>query len=319
MINICLAIVVSVLCCGRSIAETEVITIGSGNTVGIYYSTSSAVAKLFNRKLSDYKQLADTVVSEGSVENINEVIAGDVDFGLAQANLLDKGFKGTGPWSGNPQKELRAVLTLYTEDLTLIAAEDAKIYAMSDLRGKRVSVGAAGSSDASYVKDIMLLDGIRLTDVTIVEESANRSQDLLADHKIDAYFFSVGHPSFSVREASSGKRKVRLVPLNESLIDFGVTSNALLSAVSIPIDYYPEIGNEKPVPTLGVSTMLFTHKDMADETVYRMVKEMMENLDLFRRQHPALRALDEKEMARSIALPLHPGAKRYFIEMGLRP
>lgn len=300
-------------------AEQEKIKIGAGNTVGIYYGTSSAVAKLFNYKRAEYDQWIVTEASDGSIENINNVLSKKVDFGLAQANILAKARKGMGPWEGTPETQLMEVLKLYIEDVTIVAAEDAGIKTMADLKGKRINIGAPGSSDQLYARNMLKMADINPEDVTILETHTSRSSDLLADKKIDAYFFTVGHPAFSVREASAGKRKIRLVPLDPFIIDFGVKFDSTLKASKIPIDYYPEIGNTAAVPTLGVPVILFTQQGMNEETVYRMVKEVMENLDLFRRQHPALRNLSAEGMEKETVLPMHPGAKRYFREIGLLP
>jgi len=314
-----LTITMLALLVGYVSAEDEKITIGAGNTVGLYYASGSAVAKLFNLKRQEYGQWVVTRASNGSVENINHVLEGTVDFGMAQATVLDKAVRGIGPWEGVPHKNLQAVLTLYTEKLTIVAAEDAEIYTLADLKGKRVSIGAPGSSDASYVRDLLLLDGIRSSELTLLEKSASRDADLLEEGKIDAYFFTVGHPAFSVREASSGKRRLRLVPLSEPLIEHCILENPLLKSVLIQTDYYPGLANDEPVRTLGDSAVLFTQQDMPEETVYRMVKEVMSNLDLFRRQQPVLKNLKAGEMGVVSAIPLHPGAKRYFMEAGLLP
>jgi TRAP transporter TAXI family solute receptor len=300
-------------------AGDEKISIGSGSTVGMYYSTSCAVAKLFNYKRQEYHQWVVTVASEGSEENVNEVLNGTVQFGFSQANVLDKALHGVGPWKGKPHQNLRAVLTLYTEELTLVAAEDAEVTQLSDLKGKRVNVGAPGSSTQELARRFFKNMGIRLDKITLVEEPSSRSSDLLEAGKIDAYLYTVGHPSFSIREASSGKRKVRVVPLNRAQIDKTVASNPNVKAVTIPLTYYPKLTNTSAIPTVGTPAVLFTLEEMSDETVYRLVKEVMTNLDLFRRQQPVLADLEAKEMATPVVVPLHPGAERYFKEAGLLP
>jgi TRAP transporter TAXI family solute receptor len=120
-----------------------------------------------------------------------------------------------------------------------------------------------------------------------------------------------------VREATSGKRKAIILSLDKSLIDLATSMNPLVKAVTIPTDEYPGLVNRSPVSSIGVKAVLFTREGMSEETVYRMVKEVMTNLDLFRRQQPALANLTAKEMTNVSVIPLHPGAKRYFREAGL--
>lgn len=319
MKRISLCVLALAVLSGNGFAEDEMITIGSGNTVGIYYAASSAVAKLFNRNRQEYQQWVDTEDSEGSVVNINNVLQDKVDFGLASANVLHAAIEGTGPWEGQPQQGLQGVLKLYVEKYTIVAAVDADIHTLSDLKGKRINVGAAGSSTAANATTLLELEGLRMSELTLMEKPVSRSSDLLEEGEIDAYFFMVGHPAFSVKEAAAGKRPVRLVTLSQPLIDHVVKTYTYVTAEPIPIDYYPDLMNEGPVATIGAPTVLFTHEDMSEETVYRMVKAVMTNLDLFRRQHPAFRDLAAEEMAQTPVVPLHPGAERYFKEAGLLP
>lgn len=297
-------------------ADDEMITIGAGNTVGIYYASSSAIAKIFNYKRDDTHKWAVTVASEGSKENINNVLEGVHDFGFAQANSLYKASRGITPWEGNPHKNLRAVLRLYTEQLTIVAAQDANIYTLSDLKGKRINIGAPGSSSQEGGRRLIESAGLSLEDVTIVEEPQSRSSDLLAERKIDAYFFMVGHPSMAVRDAGFAERSVRLIPLEQSMIEEAAAESPDIRASSISMEYYPEIDNAEAVPTIGVPSIFFTHEDMSEETVYQIVKEVMSNLDLFRRQQPVLAGLTAKHMSDVSVVPLHPGAIRYFKETG---
>lgn len=311
-----LALTAGTLLAGAAIAEDEMITIGSGNTVGIYYAASSAVAKLYNTKRDDYQKWIVTVASEGSKENINNVLNGQHDFGLAQANSLYKATHSIAPWEGETHNNLRAVLSLYTEELTIVAAQDAKIHTLSDLKGKRINIGAPGSSSQESGRRLITSAGISLDDVTIIEEPQSKSSDLLENRKIDAYFFMVGNPSMAVRDASAGKRSVRLIPLEQSIINKAISESPEVDASFISMEYYPKIGNTEPVQTIGVPAVLFTHTKMSEETVYQVVKEVMTNLDLFRRQHPVLADLTAAEMSDISAIPLHPGAVRYFKETG---
>jgi len=297
-------------------AEDQMITIGAGNTVGIYYSSSSAIAKIFNHKRDDTHKWAVTVASEGSKENINNVLNGVHDFGFAQANSLHKVSQGITPWEGVPHTNLRAVLRLYTEQLTIVAAQDANIHTLSDLRGKRINIGAPGSSSQQNGRQFIQRAGLDLKDVTIVEEPLSKSSDLLAERKIDAYLFMVGHPSMAVRDAGFAERSVRLIPLEQSIINEAVASSPDIRATSISMEYYPKIDNSEPVQTVGVPSIFFTHEEMPEETVYQIVKEVMSNLDLFRRQPPVLANLTSQQMSDVSVIPLHPGAIRYFKEVG---
>lgn len=300
----------------NAVAE-KTINIGTGSITGVYYNTGSAVAKMFNKKRKEYGEWMLNQPSAGSVENIHDVLEEKNQFGISQANFLFSAWNGTGLWKDNPRKELRAVLGLYTEDLTLIAAEDAGIKTALDLKGKRLNIGAPGSSDFVTSEEILKMLGIDSKDLKISTEPTYLASEKIQSGDIDAYFYTVGHPNLSVLEAISGERKVRIVPFQREFIDKVTALKPYLSADEIDVRFYDKLENKSPVPTIGVKSILFTRKDVDEETVYRVVKSVMENLDLFRRQHPVFSRLTRENMARGVIVPLHPGAERYFREAGI--
>lgn len=296
------------------------LSISSGNTTGASYATSSAISKIFNRKSADYGMRIATVSTQGSVADVNSVVDGKTAFGIAQIVMLQHAEQGLGPWEGKTRKKaLRAVLGLHVETVTIVAAADRKIEQISDLKGKRVNIGAPGSIDYEYGASLLELSGINPADVILSAHSVALASEFLQKDDIDAYIYTVGHPNLSVLEASTGKRKVMLVSLDKSLIDKITTRNPFLFPAVVPTNFYPGLERQGVAQTIGVRAVLFTRADMAEETVYRLVREVMTNFDLFKRQHPVLEGLTPREAAGVTGIPLHPGAARYFREAGLAP
>lgn len=297
--------------------EVKKLAIGSGSTAGVYYAEAAALAKVVNRDSAETGLRLVNQASQGSEQNIDDVLAGKVAFGLAQADMLDKAMLGRGPWQGRPQATLRAVLALHIEALTLVAAEDAKIAGLADLKGKRVNIGAPGSSDNENARNILELVGVKPEEVELRESPAALASDLLQAGEIDAYFYTVGHPNLSVREVTSGKRKARLVPLPPELVGRFTAAQPFLLAVSIPVDQYPGLESRTPVPSIGERTILFARFDQDEAAVRLLVRTVLENFDLFRRQHLALSTLTKPELASAPVLTLHPGAQVALREAGL--
>ena len=123
-------------------------SIKTGGMTGVYYAAGSAIAKMHNQKRKEYNLRLITETSEGSVANIEDVIGGSAAFGIAQSNALYYARKGEQHWQGDPHDELRSVLGLYTEDFTIVAAVDADINSLADLKGKTINIGEHGSMDA---------------------------------------------------------------------------------------------------------------------------------------------------------------------------
>ena len=293
-------------------------SIKTGNITGVYYSAGSAVAKMHNRKLKEYNLRLIAEASEGSVANIEEVVDGEVDFGIAQANALYYAKKGESYWEGTPQTNLRSVLGLYTEDFTLVAAVDANINSLSDLKGKTVNIGELGSMDAIQAMSLFKRLGLDPeNDLTINEKPTYEASELLQQGEIDAYFYTVGHPNLSIKEASSGDRKIMIAAVEKEIVDLLDKQAEFLVATDIPIDYYSKIANKEPIRTLSVKAILFSSADTDEQIVYNMVKEVFENLDLFKKQHPAFANLTPEKLTTGLIVPLHTGAERYFKEAGL--
>ncbi len=295
------------------------LTISSGTTTGSYYAAASAIAKVFNRNSAALGVRVATVSSAGSVANIDEVAEGKAAFGIAETELLRRAGQGVRPWEGKQRTGLRAVLGLYVESVTIVAAVDKGITRVSDLRGKRLSIGAPGSIDNTYAAAFLQMSGLNPGEVITSQHSTAIAPELLQAGEIDAYICIVGHPNLTVLESTRGKRKVLLVPLDDALINQVVSQNQLLTAVAIPTRYYPELAFKGTVPTIGIRTVLFTSKEQPEENVYRLVREVVTNFDLFRRQHPILQNLNPRDAARVNVIALHPGAARYFKEAGLIP
>jgi TRAP transporter TAXI family solute receptor len=293
-------------------------SIKTGNITGVYYAAGSAVAKMHNRKLKEYNLRLIAEASEGSISNIDDVANGLAAFGIAQSNTLYYAKHGEEYWQGAPLKNIRSVLGLYTEAFTLIAAVDAGINSLADLKGKTLNIGELGSTGYRQARTILNNFGLDPEkDLTVIEKPSYEAPELLQQGEIDAYFYTVGHPNLSIKEASHGDRKIMLVAPEQEFVDLFLERKGYLVERIIRVDYYTEIANKEPVRTLGVKAILFCNADMDEDVVYHMVKEVFENFDLFKQQHPAFANLTPEKLSSGLIIPLHPGAERYFKEAGL--
>ena len=301
--------------------DEPMMSIKTGNITGVYYAAGSAVAKMHNRKLQEYNLRLIAEASEGSISNIDDVENGLAEFGIAQSNALYFAKSGEEYWQGEPLKNLRSVLGLYTEAFTIVAAVDAGINSLEDLSGKSVNIGELGSTDNLQAKAVLNAVNLDLNTVNVNEKPTYEASELLQQGEIDAYFYTVGHPNLSIKEASSGDRKIMIVDPGQKFVDALSSKREYLREYLvdriIPIDYYTEIANKEPVRTLGLKAILFCNADTDEDVVYHMVKEVYENFDLFKKQHPAFANLTPEKLSSNLIVPQHPGAERYFKEVGL--
>jgi hypothetical protein len=251
---------------------------------------------------------------------VNAITGGYQEFGLVQSDKQYQAVKGLAEWEKKgPQEELRAVFSLHRESVCLVAAVDAGIKTVADLKGKRVNLGNPRSGQYRNAIDALKSAGLD-PDVDIVAKKvlATEALLLLQDNRIDAFFCTVGHPSGTLREAVSGSRKVRFVPITGPGIDRLIAEKGYYTKTVLPVaEFYKGAENGADVDTFGVIATMCTSSRVPDRVVYLVTREIFENLEQFTKQHPALAGLTRSGMLEGLTAPLHPGAIRYFKEAGL--
>ncbi len=300
------------------VPETRYVTIGTGGITGVYYPTGGAIAKMVNQKKDTYHLRCTVESTGGSVFNVNAIMAGDLEFGVVQSDRQYQAMKGMAEWAAKgPQTDLRAVFSIHPESVTLVAAADANVHTIADLRGKRVNIGNPGSGHRQNAIDALTAVGIDYNNELDAEGvKAAEAPGLLQDGRIDAFFYTVGHPSGAIKEATAGARHVGFVPITgiEGLLarcPYYATSHIL-------VENYPGATNETDVATFGVKATLVTSANVPEDIVYAVTKEVFDNFKAFKRLHPAYATLTKEKMLEGLSAPIHPGAMKYFKEAGLK-
>ncbi len=293
-------------------------TIGTGGVTGTYYPAGGAISKMVNMK-SDVYNLKVTVESTGgSVFNINAILAGDLEFGMIQSDKQYQAYNGLAEWEDKgKQEKLRAVCSIYPESVTLLAADDAGITDFESLRGKVVNIGNPGSGNRGNAIDTFKAYGMDWEKDIIPEElKPSECAKMLQDGRIDAYFYTVGHPNGSFKEATSGTRKTHFVDIVK--IDDLLASSPYFAKSFIPAKYYPSATNKSDAKTYGVKATLCTSSDVSDDIVYAVTKELFDNIEDFKTLHPAFADITKESMLTGLSAPIHDGAMKYLKEAGLK-
>ena len=298
--------------------KTTFITIGTGGITGVYYPTGGAIAKIVNKKKDVYGIRCTVESTGGSVFNVNAIMAGDLQFGVVQSDRQFQAINALAEWKDKgKQEDLRAVFSIHPESITLVAAVDAGINDIADLKGKRVNIGNPGSGQRQNSIDALEAVGIDYkTDMNAEGIKASESASLLQDGRIDAFFYTVGHPSGSIKEATAGARKVRFASITG--IDSLLEKYPYYAKAFIPVKLYPGAENTENVDTFGVKATFVTSAKVPEDVVYAVTKEVFDNFDSFKSLHPAYAVLTKEGMLEGLSAPLHPGALKYYKEAGLK-
>ncbi|MDK2612647.1 TAXI family TRAP transporter solute-binding subunit [Vibrio vulnificus] len=310
------AIAAAVMGAGAVHAQ-EFITIGTGSVTGVYYPTGGAICKLVNKDRKDHNIRCSVESTGGSIYNVNTIRSGELDFGIVQSDWQYHGYKGTSKFEEQgPYTKLRAMFSLHTEPFNIIARSDAGIDKLEDLKGKRVNIGNPGSGDHATMSVVMDAMGWNNDSFKLASElkGSERSQ-ALCDNKIDAFIYMVGHPNGSIKEATTSC-DAKLVSATGPQIDKIVADNPYHAYSTVPAGMYR--GTDKDVKSFGVAATLVTTADVSDDVAYNVAKAVFENFDTFKRLHPAFATLKKEDMVSAgISIPLHPGAVKYYKEVGL--
>ena len=294
------------------------LTIGTGSLGGNYDDAGRAIARIVNKKQEVNGFRLQDKSSSGSVSNINAIVAGDIHLGIAQADRQYQAFNGLAEWKEKgPQKDLRAVFSLYTESVTLVAGRDSGISAIHDLRGKRVDIGLPGSGTRQNAIDALDGAGIEWEkDIKVHEEKPDIRLQMLMHSNLDAFFHTAGHPNSELVFATYSVRGVRFIPLVN--IEKILSTNLYYSKSFIPLELYPRADNKKDVETIGIKATLLTSAKVPDDVVYAVTKTVFDNLESLGEYAPILKAVTKENMLEGLTAPIHPGALRYFKEVGLQ-
>jgi len=298
-------------------AAGEFVTIGTGGVTGVYYPTGGAICRLVNKERKTHGIRCSVESTGGSVYNINTIRGNELDMGVAQSDWQYHAYNGTSKFKdAGAFKELRAVFSVHPEPFTVVARADSGIKTFDDLKGKRVNIGNPGSGQRGTMEVLMEAKGWTNADFALTSElKASEQSKALCDNKIDAMIYTVGHPSGSIKEATTSCNSV-LVTVGGSAVDKLVADNDFYRTASIPGGMYS--GSDADVATFGVGATFVSSTNVSEDVVYNVVKAVFENFDTFKKLHPAFANLKKSEMVKDgLSAPLHAGAVKYYKEAGL--
>ena len=292
-------------------AETS-INVLTGGTGGAYYALGVALANVIGKTMPGVK--TSVQATKGSVENLDLLQAGRGEIAFSLGDLLSDAWKGhVDAGFKVPLKKLRGIAAMYPNYIQVAARADTGIKSIADLKGKRVSVGTPKSDTELNAQAILAAAGLTYKDLGKVEYlPLGQSVELMKNRQLDAMLQSASLGVSALRDLSTSVDIV-IVPIPLDIIK--KTRDPAYSPATIPANIYR--GQTADIPTAAVQNYLVTQDGVSNEIAYGVTKALWTNLDVLTIAHSAAKAIDTKRALEGMPVPLHPGAAKYYREVGI--
>jgi hypothetical protein len=311
-----LATIAAVICTGTALAQdAKQLVIGTGGTGGVYYPLGGGLANLISKEIPNTQATAQ--VTGASVDNLKLVAAGKADIGFTQVDAAWDAIKGQGKFTS--ALPVKALAVLYPNNLHAVTVDGTGITKVEDLKGKRVSVGSAGSATEVFAVRVLEAAGIN-ADKDIVKEKlgAAESVNAMKDRKIDAFFWVGGLPTAAITDlAATPNTTIKFLDVDHYGDKMNAKYGPLYAAATIPKDTYK--GMAADAKNLTVWNILAVNENMPEELAYKLVKLIFEKRADLGAVHAEGKNIKlEQQSVKRSGIPFHKGSLKYFGEKAVK-
>ncbi len=296
-----------------SALAVTVLTMGTGGTSGTYYAFGSEIATLWNKNIEGIEVAAQP--TDASKFNIVAVTDGDFQIGWSQNDTISYAYNADPVHFGGEKFDgFYALAALYPEAVQIGVAADSDIKDVADLKGKKVSVGAPGSGTAINAEQVLEIGGMTMEgdDFQRYDQNFGDSSDSFQNMQLDAFFITAGVPNTGIISADL-KRPVRLLSLTEEQSAALKEKYPFYIDVTVPAGTYNGVTEDTVIP--AITATIIVSKDMDEELAYNLTKVLFEKKGDI--THAKAQELDPQFAVNGIPCPIHPGAARYYAEIGV--
>ena len=295
-----------------SASAATFLSIATGGTSGTYYPLGGDLANLFNTVIPDMN--ASAQATGGSADNLRLIDGEEAELGTVQNDVSYFAYTGTDSFEGEQITSFSVISALYAEYVQIVVRADSDIQSIADFKGKSISIGAAGSGVYTNALHVLEAAGLTLDDIDAQYLRFSESADGLKNKQIDAAFVCAGIPNAAVTELSSTVG-VRLISLSDEEVASLIAAHPTYTNLKLPADTY---GLTEDINCIAITALLVCSNNLDEQLVYDMTKAMFEQEGILTHAKAAEITL-ENAFNGVGELPLHPGAARYFTEVGVLP
>ena len=291
-------------------AQQQFINVLTGGTSGVYFPLGTALSTIYNKTIPNAKATVQS--TKASVENVNLLEAGRGEIAFALADTVSGAYTGNAELGFDKARgKLRGIAAIYANYIQIVASAESGIKTLADLKGKRVSVGAPKSGTEVNARAIFKAAGLSYSDLSKTEFLPfGESVELIKNRQLDATLQSAGLGVASIRDLATSV-KIVVVSIPHDIV--AKVGDAAYQPGIIPANTYD--GQTTDVTTASIPNYLVTHAGVSNELAYQMTKQLFTNLDSMVAAHKAATAINIKN-APTMSIPLHPGAEKYYKEVG---
>jgi len=320
--------------CGSAGSDGGIHVIETGSETGTYYGFTNMIATTLNSN-ADLGYTLSAVSSKGSKGNIQDIASGMCSFAIVQNDVMSYAYSGTTDmFGGQVIDDFSVVGVVYQETVQIIGKKslDANgdgIVTVDELKGKRVSIGEAGSGVTINAKQVFEAAGMKLdltdatnakkNDVVVSYYSVKDSCDRIKDGEIDAFFFTAGVPTSGITELIKTTADIAVVTLTDEQADALVgAENSFYTKTALTNDIYECIDADKPALAVSVSATYIARNSLSETEVYNFTKALWENIENYGAYGAQVSAMKIENAAKALGgVPLHAGAAKYYTEKGI--
>lgn len=294
------------------------ISIGASPPGGSWYPTAIAMGDLLAKGYAELhdNELKFSIGIAGGTGNVMAVDSGEMSFGLTDGSVANAGYKGTEPYE-KEFNNIRSLIVLEPAAYQYVCLKEKDIYEMEDLKGKSVNAMPRGFGSEVTNKLILSAFDMSYDDFSRVEHLGySESVNLLRDNRVDAVLFATcAFPHSAIIELST-VRDIRILGFTEEEVKRIREVESSFTPFIMPAGTYE--GQDEDILTVADNEVLIVNKDVSDDVAYAMTKSIIENIKVLGDVNAALKDLVPKNMAQEFGIPVHPGAQKYFEEVGLK-
>jgi TRAP transporter TAXI family solute receptor len=293
--------------------ERRFLSIGTAPPGGAFFPVGGAIAEVLNAHGEGWQVTAEA--TKGSQENIRRLGKGELDLALANSAITYFAVRGESGW--DQAYPMRTVMTLAPNVALFVTPAKSDIRTLADLEGKRVVVGPAGAGFEFFIRPLLEAHGVTYDDFTPLNNTQTGAVDMLGDGSAKAAFLGGAVPTASITQASTS-RDIFFIPFEEQAMTQLTATFMFFNDATIPAGTYR--GQDEDFHGLDVGSMhLIASADADEELIYAVTKMIYENRTEVTAKHAAGKAINPANVVRDTGTEFHPGAIRYFQEIGIWP